>query len=101
MNLGSPSGPAATLFFFISLSLSSPLWGEERPAQAVHVAQAHLDAGVGEAELVEAAGVAPGADVALARERRDADGVLLPRLGQVITDAPIHVSLQGEGEKDV
>lgn len=52
------------------------LRGEEGPAEAVHVAQVDLDAGVGEAQLVEAGGVVAGADVALAGEGRYGDGVL-------------------------
>lgn len=70
------------------------LGGEEGPGEAVHVAQVHLNAGVGEAQLVEAGGVVPGADVALAAEGGDGDGVLQLRLRQVVADASVHVTLR-------
>lgn len=43
-------------------------WGKQRSAETVHVAQVHLDASVGETELVEAGGTVTRTDVALARE---------------------------------
>lgn len=67
---------------------------KQGPAEAVHVAQVHLDAGVGEVQLVEAGGFVPGTDVALTREGRDGDGVLQLRLGKVVTDPAIHVTLK-------
>lgn len=67
---------------------------EQGPAEAVHVAQVHLDAGVGEAQLMEAGGVVTGTDVALTGERRDGDGVLQLRLGEVVTDPAIYVTLK-------
>lgn len=45
------------------------LRGEKGPAEAVHVTQVDLDAGVGKAQLMETGGVVTGTDVALARER--------------------------------
>lgn len=69
-------------------------WWEQGPGEAVHVAQVHLDAGVGEAQLVEAGGVVAGTDVALPTKRRDCDGVLQLRLRQVVTDPTIHISLK-------
>ena len=48
---------------------------------------------------MEAAGLVPWADVTLAGERGDADGVLQLRLGQVVADAPVHIAL-GEGERE-
>lgn len=68
--------------------------GKQRPAEAIHVAQVHLDAGVSEAQLVEAGGAVAGTDVTLAREGRDGDGVLQLRLRQVVTDPSVHVALR-------
>lgn len=72
-------------------------WREEGLAETVYVAHVHLDAGVGEAQLVEAGGVVPWADVALAREWRYGDGVLQLRLGEIVADASVYVTLGGEG----
>lgn len=69
-------------------------WWKQSPGESVHVAQVHLDAGVGEAQLMEAAGVVPGTDVAFTREGRYGDGVLQLRLRQVIADPAIHVTLR-------
>lgn len=49
---------------------------EQGPAEAVHVSQVHLNAGVGEAQLMEACGVVTGTDVTLTREGRYGDGIL-------------------------
>ena len=46
---------------------------------------------------MEAGGVVTGTDVTLPRERRDADGVLQLRLGEVVADATVYVAL-GERE---
>lgn len=70
------------------------LWRKQGSAEAVHVAQVYLDAGVGEAQLVEAGGVVAGADVALAGEGGDGDGVLQLGLRQVVADAAVHVALR-------
>lgn len=43
-------------------------WRKQRLAEAVHVAHVHLDAGVGETQLVEAAGIVPRTDVVLSGE---------------------------------
>ncbi len=51
-------------------------WWKQGPAEAVHVAHVHLDAGISETQLVEAGGVVAGTDITLAREGRDGDGVL-------------------------
>ena len=75
------------------------LWWKQRPAEAVHVAQVHLDAGVGEAQLMEAGGVVAGADVALSGEGRDGDGVLQLRLRQVVADPTVHVALRTQERK--
>lgn len=72
------------------------LRGKQGPAQAVHVAEVHLDAGVGEAQLVEAGGVVPGTDVALTGEWRDSDGVFKLWLGQVVADPTVYVPLQAQ-----
>lgn len=71
-------------------------WGEEGSAETVHVAQVHLDAGVGESELVEAGGAVTGTDVTLTGEGRDGYGVLQLRLGQVVADPTINVALSTE-----
>lgn len=72
-------------------------WWEQGPGEAVHVAQVHLDAGVGEAQLVEAGGVVTGTDVTLTAKRRDGDGVLQLRLRQVVADPAVHVTLKRRG----
>ncbi len=69
-------------------------WWKQGPAEAVHVAQVHLDAGVGEPQLMKAGGVVAGTDITLTRERRDGDGVLQLRLRQVVADPAIHVTLK-------
>lgn len=69
------------------------LGGEQGSAEAVHVAHVHLDAGVGEAQLVEAGGAVAGTDVALSGEGGDGDGVLQLRLRQVVADPAVHVTL--------
>lgn len=101
---------SASYFFYISSFFSATwnsrkslwcrsttylgFWRKQGPAEAVHVAQVHLDAGVGEVQLVEAGGVVARADVTLAGEGGDGDGVLQLRLRQVIADPAIHVTLQ-------
>lgn len=69
---------------------------KQGPAEADHVAQVHLDAGVGEAQLVKAGGIVAGTDVTLAREGRDGDGVLQLRLRQVVTDPAVNVALNAQ-----
>lgn len=69
-------------------------WWKQGSAEAVHVTQVHLDAGVGEAQLMKACGVVAGTDVALTRKWRNGDGVLQLRLWQVIADPTIHVTLK-------
>lgn len=71
-------------------------WRKQSPAEAVHVSHVHLDAGVGEAQLVEAGGIVPGTDVTLASKGRDSDGVLQLRLRQVVADPAVHVTLRTE-----
>lgn len=75
------------------------LWWKQGPAEPVHVAHVHLDAGVGEAQLVEAGGAVAGADVALSGEGGDGDGVLQLRLRQVVTDPTVHVTLTTQKQK--
>ena len=70
------------------------LWWEKGPAEAVHVAHVHLDAGVGEAQLMEARGLVTGTDVALTGKRGDCDGILQLRLGQVVAYPTIHETLK-------
>lgn len=69
-------------------------WWKQGPGEAVHVAQVHLDAGVGEAQLVEAGGVVAGTDVTLATKGRDCDGVLQLRLWQVVANPAVHITLK-------
>lgn len=75
------------------------LWWKQGPAEAVHVAQVHLDAGVGEAQLMEAGGIVAGTDVTLATEGRDGDGVLQLRLRQVVADPAVNVTLNTQEQK--
>lgn len=74
-------------------------WGKQGSAETVHVAQVHLDAGVGETELVEAGGSVTRTDVTLPREGRDGDGVLQLGLGQVVADTTIDVALGTHTQK--
>lgn len=67
---------------------------EQRPRDSVEVGEGELDAGVGEPQLVYVGGGVPGADVALAGERGDGDGVLQLVLGQVVRNPSIHVALR-------
>lgn len=76
-------------------------WWKQSPAEAVHVAQVHLDAGVCEAQLMEAGGVVTGADVALTREWRDGDCVLQLRLRQIVANPTIHITLKTQHQKEV
>lgn len=73
-------------------------WGKQGSAETVHVAQVHLDAGVGETELVEAGGSVTRTDVTLPREGRDGDGVLQLGLGQVVADTTIDIALSTRTE---
>lgn len=66
---------------------------EQRPWDSVEVGEGELDACVGEPQLVNVGGGVPRADVALARERGDSDGVFQLVLGEVVWDSSIHVSL--------
>lgn len=66
---------------------------EQRPGDSVEVGEGELDACVGEPQLVNVGGGVPRADVALARERGDSDGVLQLVLGEVVRDSSIHVPL--------
>lgn len=68
---------------------------EERPGDSVEVGEGELDAGVGEPQLVDVGGGVSGADVALAREGGDRDGVLQLVLREVVRDSSVHVSLRG------
>lgn len=68
-------------------------WWKESPAEAVHVAHVHLDAGVSETQLMKAGGLIPWTDVTFARERRYGDGVLQLWLRQVITDPTVYITL--------
>lgn len=67
---------------------------EERPRDSVEVGEGELDACVGEPQLVYVGGGVSGADVALARERRDRDGVFQLGLRQVVRDSSVHVALR-------
>ena len=58
--------------------------GEQGSGYPVQVLQCELDAGVGEAQLVQVGGAVAGAYVTLPRERRHRDGVLVVILGQVV-----------------
>ena len=58
--------------------------GEQGSGHPVQVLQRELDAGVGEAQLVQVGGAVTWAYVALPRERRHCDGVLVVILGQVV-----------------
>lgn len=57
---------------------------EQRPGDSVEVGEGELDACVGEPQLVDVGGGVPGADVALAGERGDRDGVFQLGLGEVV-----------------
>lgn len=70
------------------------VWREERPRDSVEVGEGELDAGVGEPQLVDVGGGVPGADVALARERGDGDGVFQLVLGEVVRNPSVHVALR-------
>lgn len=72
--------------------------GKQGSAETVHVAQVHLDAGVGETEFVEAGGRVTGTDVTLPREGRDGDGVLQLGLGQVVADTTVDIALSTRTE---
>ena len=74
-------------------------WGKQSSAEAVHVSQVHLDAGVGEAELVEAGGSVTRTNIALAREGGDGDGVLQLGLRQVVADAAVDVALRAQEQR--
>lgn len=67
---------------------------EERPGHSVEVSEGELDAGVGEPQLVYVGGGVTGADVTLAGERGDRDGVFQLVLGEVVRDSSVHVSLR-------
>ena len=67
---------------------------EERPGDPVEVGEGELDACVGEPQLVHVGGGVSGADVALARERGDRDGVLQLVLREVVGDSSVHVPLR-------
>lgn len=71
------------------------VWREQRPRDPVEVGEGELDAGVGEPQLVDVGGGVPGADVVLARERRDGDGVFQLVLGEVVRHPSVHVALWG------
>lgn len=68
--------------------------GEQRPRDSVEVGEGELDACVGEPQLVYVGGGVLGANVALARERRDRDGVFQLGLREVVRDSSVHVSLR-------
>lgn len=57
---------------------------EESPGDPVQVGEGELDAGVGEAQLVDVGGGVSRADVALSGERGHRDGVLQLVLRQVV-----------------
>lgn len=67
---------------------------EQRPRDSVEVGEGELDACVGEPQLVYVGGGVSGADVALARERGDRDGVFQLVLREVVRDSSVHVSLR-------
>lgn len=67
---------------------------EERPGHSVEVGEGELDAGVGEPQLVYVGGGVSGADITLAGERGDRDGVFQLVLREVVRDSSIHVSLR-------
>lgn len=69
------------------------VWREQRPWDSVEVGEGELDAGVGEPQLVYVGGGVPGADVVLARERGDGDGVFQLVLGKVVRNSSIYVAL--------
>lgn len=71
------------------------VWREQRPRDSVEVGEGELDAGVGEPQLVYVGGGVPGADVALAREGGDGDGVFQLVLGEVVGNPSVHVALWG------
>lgn len=70
------------------------LWREQGFAESVHVVEVDLDAGVCKTQLVEAGGAVFRTDIALSREGRNGDGVLQLRLGQIVTDTPIDITLR-------
>lgn len=64
---------------------------EENPGEAIHVLSRELDAGVGEVHVEQLGGKISRADIALAAEGRDGDGVLVEG-GQVVAESTIHVA---------
>lgn len=74
---------------------------QEGGADPVHVAGVDLDADVTIVNLQEAEGSFFGADVALARERRHRDGVLLLTQRQVVTQGAVHVALRRNRQSPV
>lgn len=72
---------------------------EERPGHSVEVGEGELDAGVGEPQLVYVGGGVSGADVTLAGEWGDRDGVFQLVLREVVRDSSVHVSLREKHTK--
>lgn len=67
---------------------------EEGRTDPVHVASVDLDAHVAVVHLEEVERTLSGADVALAGERGDGDGVSLLEQGHVVAQGSIHIELR-------
>lgn len=65
----------------------------------MHVPGVDLDADVAIVSLEEVEGSLSGADVALAGERGDGDGVSLLEQRHVVAQRSVHVSLRGGGDE--